>query len=239
MHKTKDFIIGATLLTLLFMNSVGLACDTQPAQTPTEQQPVSPAAPLSPEVPQLPEEAEPSPPMPEITTSYTTYTDESNYFSISYPPEWEVSLSLIGVPEEDIKKTIDNLRTGMPIASPTIIFFAGRRTADGFMPSVNIVVERAFEDTIDLFVPSMIEATKKYFSDYREFSMVKTTVDGNEAIIVEWEGVLKEQGKRQYVQMFMMLDGIVWTVTCKTFPEDFARWENDFDMIVRSLQISD
>src|SRR4030042_4784385 len=57
MRKTEGFIIGATLLALVLISSnIGLACGTKPAQTPTEQQPVSPAASLSPEVPQLPEE---------------------------------------------------------------------------------------------------------------------------------------------------------------------------------------
>jgi hypothetical protein len=239
MRKTEGFIIGATLLALVLISSnIGLACGTKPAQTPTEQQPVSPAASLSPEVPQLPEEAEPPPPKPEITTNYTTYTDESNYFSISYPPDWETSLSHIGVLEEDVKKAIDNLKTGMSVTSPTIIFFAGRRTANGFEPSVNIVVERVFEDTLDLFVQSMIGATKRSVSGYRELSRVKTTVDGKEATIVEWEGVSKEQGKRHYVQMFMLIDGTVWTVTCTAFPEDFAQWENDFNTILKSFKIN-
>jgi hypothetical protein len=239
MYKAKGFIIGATLLALVLISSnIGLACGTKPAQTPTEQQPVSPVASLSPEVPQLPEEAEPPPPKPEITTNYTTYTDESNYFSISYPPDWETSLSHIGVLEEDVKKAIDNLKTGMSVTSPTIIFFAGRRTANGFEPSVNIVVERVFEDTLDLFVQSMIGAAKRSLLGYRELSRVKTTVDGKEATIVEWEGVFKEQGKRHYVQMFMLIDGTVWTVTCTAFPEDFAQWENDFNTILKSFKIN-
>lgn len=240
MYNTKGFIIGSTLLALVLISgNIGLGCGSEPARTPTEQKPVSPAAPLSPEVTQLPEETEPSPPMPEATTNFTTYTDESNYFSISYPPDWEISLSYIGVDEEKVKKTIDNLKTDMPIESPSRIFFAGRRAADGFDVSLSIVVEKAFEDTVDIFVRSMIEATKTYFSGYREFSSVKTTVDGKEAIIVEWEGAYQERDERHYVQMFMMIDGTVWTVTCATSPKAFARWENVFDAVVRSLQISD
>ena len=239
------------LALVLISGSISLACGTEPAQTPAEQQPVSPAAPqlpeepqdeqqpVSPTAPQSPEEAETPQPKPEITTSYIIYTDESNYFSISYPPDWEMALSNIGMDDEKLKNIIDNLQTDKPIESPSTIFFAGYRKADGFDPWLNIVVEKAFEDTVDIFVRSMMQATQSYFTGYREFSRVKTTVDGKDAIIVEWEGALEEQDRRHFVQMFMMIDGTVWTVTCKASPEDFARWRNDFYAIVRSFEISD
>jgi hypothetical protein len=241
-YKTKRFIIGATLLALVLISgSISLACGTEPAQTPAEQQPVSPAA------PQLPEEAEPPPTMSEITTNYTTYTDDAQLFSISYPSDWELGLSSIADFDNTVKHAISEIKSGAPIERPSMLFLAGQPTAEGgYSPDVNIYVEPVFAvnpteglATNDQMVEAEIRGLNTYVKDYNEFSRIKTTIDGREATIVDYEGTFAGAEKMHRLLMITFAGKTVWIVTCSSTVEDFATWENNFNTIVRSLRISD
>jgi len=215
MHRTKCFGIFAVVLALvLTFGSMSLACGTNPAPTPSE---------------------------PEIPANYTTYTDESNVFSISYPADWETALSLIAGLEQSAKEAINSLKTGVSVEKASIIFLAGRRTATGYEPSVNIAIEPVPEgvSTTDQLVEAEVQGVKKSTQDYREFSRVKTTVNGRETAIVDFEGTpTGASTKLHFLQMSMLVNKTAWVVTCVALPDDFSSWENDFNAIVRSLRIS-
>lgn len=260
MYKTKGVIIGAMLLALVLMSgSINLACGTKPAQTPDEQPPISPTSPqlpeeppaeqqpVSPTSPQSPEEAEPPPTKPEITTNYTTYTDDTQLFSISYPSDWELGLSSIADFDNTVKKAISEIQSGSTIERPSMLFLAGKPTAEGgYSPYVSIYVESVFVvnpteglATNDQMVEAEIRGLNTYVKDYNEFSEMKTTVDGREATIVEYEGALSGAEKMHRLLMITFAGKTIWFVTCSSTVEDFATWENDFNTIVRSLRISD
>ncbi len=176
---------------------------------------------------------------PEIPAHYATYTDEAKLFSISYPPEWETALSLIADLEKTMKGVISSLESSLPVEKASVMFVAGLRTATGYTPSVNIVVEPmpTGTSTHDQVVEAEIRGIRKIIQDYREFSRVKTTVGGREATIVEWEGTFPGQDKMHYLQMITLVGKTVWVVSCTTSSGDFAKWENDLHAVVRSLRI--
>ena len=123
-----------------------------------------------------------------------------------------------------------------------MIFVAGRRTAMGYAPNVNIVVEPLSSEitTHEQMVEAELRGIKLVVSDYREISRVKTSVDGRGATIVDFEGTPPGQNSKIHsLQMFILVDKTAWIVTCTSFIDGFVEWEDDFNTIVRSLRILD
>jgi len=176
---------------------------------------------------------------PEIPAHYTTYTDEVGLFSISYPPDWEPALSLIEGLEEAVKDIVTSIESDAPVEKASAIFFAGLPSETGYMPNVNIGVESlsGIVWTHDNMVEAEIRGLKKFIQDYHELSRVKTTVDGREATIVEYEGTFPQLGKAHWLQTFILVGKSAWIVTCAALPGKFSKWEDDFHAIVRSLRI--
>ena len=180
-------------------------------------------------------------PSPEIPANYTTYTDDTNFFSISYPSDWEPALSLIADIEKEVKEVINDIKSGLPLEKVTVIFLAGQPMAGGiYNPNVNIAVEPILEgvSTLDQMVEAEVRGAKTIIQDYREYSRVKTTINGREATILDYEGTLPGIAKRRMLQMMTLVGETIWVVSCSSTYEDFATWEKDFHTIVRSLQIS-
>ena len=216
---------------VLILGSIGVACSAEPASPPPESF--------------LPLMA----PDPEIPANFTTYTDDTKLFSISYPSDWQTAPDLIKGFEEKAKVAINDIQAGLPVEEPTAIFIAGKRiTTGGFGidPNVNIVVEPILAETpegvsaLDQRVESAVTVMKTVIlQDYNEFSRVKTTINGREAAIVDYEGVAPGVGKRHYLMMVTLAGKTSWRVTCSSIAEGFATSEKDFKAIVRSLRISD
>jgi len=211
MYRTKSFIAGMILITLL----AGIGCGAGPAQTPVSTP-------------------------PEIPAGYTTYTDESQLFSISYPADWDMPMSQVPGLQQKARETINDLKTGVAIQNTSVIFIAGLQAAQGYEPNMNIGVEPApiGINTHDQMVETVLGGFKTLSSGYKEVGRTKTTVDGREATIVSWESSVAGQKNLHFLQMYTMVDNVVWIVTCTATPENFPRWENDFNTIVRSLRIS-
>lgn len=225
MRKTKGFITGATLLTLVVMfGGIGLACGNNPATEPA------------------------SPPIstpPEIPAYFTTYTDNTALFSISYPSDWATALNYIPDFEKDTKGIIDSLKTGSPIEKSSTIFITGGKECLSCL-SVNIVVEPIPEQIPEgvsaldqIFEAAIVKTKIEPLEDYTELSRVKTTIDGREAAILDCEGTPSGVAKRHYLMMVTLVGKTAWRVTCAVEAEDFAIWENDFNTIIRSLRIYD
>jgi hypothetical protein len=233
MNKTKGFIIGATLLALvLIFGSVGLACGARPAEAPLSPPPVT--EPPSDSAVGLSTE-------PEIPANYTTYTDESGLFSISYPSDWEITPPQMIRLVPNVKDSINRLQSGLPIEKFGIVFAAGRQSAGGFEPSVNIALEPvpAGISPLDQIVESYTQLRIETYPDYRELSRIKKTVDGREATILEGEGTIPEEQYSMYIfQLLILTDKAIWVVTCGSVPEDSMKWQDDFNTIVSSLRMS-
>jgi hypothetical protein len=244
MREIKGFgIVIALLALVLLLSSIGLACVAKPetvvtpsppspAQTTSEPTPVAPEPPLvAPEPPPVPPPVSTAPKLP---ANYTTYMDESNYFSISYPQDWETAAT-----DQDTKTVISNLKSGVPIQGASTIFSAGLPTATGYEPGVSIVVEPIHEgtSTLDGIVDAEVQAAKSVILDYQVLSTVKTTVDGREATIVKADGTIPGGG-RYFLSMITLVDETIWVVGSSATIDDFAQWENDLNTVIRSLRIS-
>jgi len=176
---------------------------------------------------------------PEIPAHYTTYTDEAGLFSISYPPEWKTALSLIPDAEAAVQDIIASIDSDLPVENASVIFWAGLTIEGRFLPNVNIVVEPVPSgiSTHDQFVEVSITTAQQILEDYHEFSRVKTTVDGREATIIDFEVIFPQLGEGHCLQMFVLVGNTGWTVTCTPPSGEFSQWEEDFQTIVRSLRI--
>ena len=164
-------------------------------------------------------------PEPVIPNHFITYTDEQGLFSISYPPEWELGLEYL----EDVS-----------VETVQFLFMAGLLTIeDYYAASVNIVAGPCpgIICTHDSIVRAEIEAMKSTSPVCRVLSQVKTTVDGRTATIVVSEETGSYVPTYSYVQMFLLVDRTEWCVTCASLTDDYSKWEDDFDAIVRSLRI--
>ena len=241
MYKTKGFITGAMLLALVLIP--GLACGANQVQEPASAPPITEPATSPSTTPQLSEETPSTDGIstgPAIPADYITYTDESKLFSISYPSDWETALSRMPELRSKTKEYINNLKAGIPVEQASTIFFAGRRTTTAYDPSLSITVEPMAEGMValDQMVESEVRGVKTVILDYRELSMEKTTIDGREATIWDYEGTIPGQSKLHFLTMITLVDRTTWVVGCATSIDDFAKWENDFNTIVRSLRIS-
>ncbi len=180
-----------------------------------------------------------APAEPGIPAHFTTYTDEAGLFSISYPPDWELALSEIEGLWQFTEELIESIESDLPLERASLIFLAGVPTEMGYSPNVNIVCESlpGVVWTLDKMVEASIREIKDFIEDYHEFSRVKTTIGGRQAVIVEWEGTFPQLGKFHDLQMFTLVGKTVWVVTCTPPTGKFSDYEDDFQAIVRSLRI--
>ena len=153
---------------------------------------------------------------PPIPTHFTTYTDEAGLFSISYPPDWEVA------PNEEL------FHAELPDKAVAVTVTVGA-TEEG---------NWKLEDLADrLFQEAYVDDAE----EYHEFSRTKLTVDGKEAIILDFEVKypIATTAMRELILLLRDRDNeTVWTVYCGVMPsEDFSDFETDFHAIVRSLRI--
>lgn len=210
----KILIIMVSLLLFLLPT----ACISTPSPTPTAPPPLSSGS---------------------MPANYTTYTDESGLFNISYPSDWELALWEVPI-GQDREKAIDMLQSGIPIQEDTQIFLAGKKFPEfPTYVTIDVVPVPTVVSAHDQMVDSMLQIVRQAYPDLTELSSVKTTVDGKEATILEWEGTIpEEQTTFHCLQLYTLTDKAIWVVTCGSPHEEFTQWRNDFNTIVRSLHIS-
>jgi len=170
-------------------------------------------------------------PEPAIPAHYTTYTDELGRFSISYPPEWEPALELLRELIQEIEQS--------EMGGASFPYMVGLPFLEGYNPNVIIGVWPcpSIVCTHDAMVTAEIQGMQATDPGYQEVSRVKTTVDGRTATILVSLGALPGEPTYQYMQMFLLAGRTVWSVTCTTLANEYSKWEDDFDAIVRSLRI--
>jgi len=182
---------------------------------------------------------------PSIPAHFTTYTDDSGFFSVSYPSDWEPFPSKF----EGIVPFSKNLFKGYDSdVSLTGLFFvflaelpAEPNTSS---PNINIVVQSLSDMTsrgwwtLDEIVEAKLQRTEEIRQDYHEFSRLNTIIGGKEAVIIDWGNSVPDSGKKaRTVQMFMIADKLVWKVTCYVDSENYDYFRSDLYDIVRSLRI--
>ena len=186
-----------------------------------------------------PSTAPTSVPEPAIPNHFTTYTDELGLFSISYPSDWEPVLSEIEEYEQAAKDLIRSIDSDLPVEQVSVLFGAGVPSEIGVIPSISIVVQTipGIMQRHDEVLEAEIRQVRELLQDYHEFSRVKTTIDNRTATIIVFQGTAPQRVTCRYVQMMFLVGKTVWSVTCTALPEDFSRYEDDFNAIVRSLRI--
>ena len=182
-------------------------------------------------------------PEPTIPPDFTTYTDELQLFSISYPQSWEIALWVREGIEELTKDLLESIESGLPLENWGAVFFAGVPTNWAWFPNVNIGVEPLPEGmwTVDEVAEAAILTAKQLFlyKEYHEFSRVRTSIGGREAVVVdyEYEASIPSSPKTHLLQILMLRGRTAWTVTCSVEPERFSYFEETFYDIVRSFRI--
>lgn len=182
---------------------------------------------------------------PAIPAHFTTYTDDSGFFSVSYPSDWEPFPSKFEgiIPfSKDLFKGYDS---DVSLTGLFFVFLAELPAEPSTSsPNMNIVVQSLSDmtsrgwRTIDEIVEAKLQRTEEIRQDYHEFSRFNTIIGGREAVIIDWGNSYPDLDKKaRTVQMFMIADKLVWKVTCYVDSEKFSDFEDDLHAMVRSLRI--
>ena len=176
-----------------------------------------------------------------IPTNFTTYTDEVNFFSISYPANWEPAFSII----ESLKQRTDNYMNSIDskgsLEKSNIVFFGGVPLDSGYYnPNISILVEPLGGDNVKLedIVEDVVREYKSVAEEYREFSRTKTIINGRKAIILDLEARYPNLASVHCLVMITNVDKFVWAITCTVCPPlNFYDFKVDLYAIVKSFQI--
>lgn len=176
-----------------------------------------------------------------IPTSFTTYTDDTNFFSISYPENWELAFSIIESLKQEAENLLKSIDKKGSFKNITVVFFGGVLLDSGnYNPNLVIIIEPLVDDNVKLedLVEFSVREIKKISEEYREFSRTKTTIDGRQAIIFDYEVRLSNWPFIHYLSMSMCIDKFLWTTTCCIIPPlNFYDFKNDFYAILKSFKI--
>ena len=230
------------ILAVLFVSVILLGACASPSATPT---PIPTPTPSPAPTPQEPLSLIKQPIIP---SNYATYTNNTNGFSISYPPDWVFDPSLVteqlkkAAELEELRKKVyedlgiseDTPGVGIPIG----LFLAGvpmGKATPPYSPSVAVSMRVGEELVGDDIVGQRV---KTMFGTYTLLLLVRTTVHGRQAVIREFENYdsLGMPTKRQ-LGMNMRAGDAEWSVLCTSNPEEFTQYEEDFYHIVTSLRL--
>ena len=176
-----------------------------------------------------------------IPTNFTTYTDEANFFSISYPANWEPAFSKIESFKQEFENYMKSIDEKGSFKKSNMVFFGGVPLDSGYYnPNISILVEPLGDDNVKLedLVEPLVREYKRISEEYREFSRTKTIIDGRQAIILDFKARLPNFALTHYLVMSMCIDKFLWTITCTIAPPlNFYDFKDDLYAIVKSFQI--
>ena len=177
-------------------------------------------------------------PEPQIPPHFSTYTSEG-LFSISYPPDWVPATSIMEEAFEEIKESMESTDPEISLEGANMLFLGGKPIEEWYYPSVNIIVmPRSIGYwALDEIVEGEAQYSRENDQRYHEYSRIRTTVDGREAVILDSEDYDPDFGMWRYLQLYAVKDKFVWCVTCGSELEDFKGYEDTFYSIVKSLRI--
>lgn len=178
-------------------------------------------------------------PEPTIPPNFTTYTDKDNIFSISYPKDWELRLQTLEDLEEAVKDWIYSIDSNVPLENSHALFLAVRPSATGIEASFGITIEPLLAGftNIDSVVDGQMRWLKNVATNVHEFSRIKTTVDGREAVIVDAQAFPKGGVEVRALDMVMIQGKVVWGINCQTSPKEFGNFDDTFRAIIWSFRI--
>jgi PsbP-like protein len=175
-----------------------------------------------------------------VPNTYTTYQDENNFFSISYPEQWEPDPNLANV-NAQMTQDISNLKQDLSIANTDILFIAGLRTSTGYLPNINVLVESAPAGIVnDDLAADAAEQGMKGLYGYQMVSMTKTTIDGKDAVIIESKCYASSTTNILYhdLTLVQLSGNNIWDVTCTAHDDTYSQLSNDFNNVIRSFKLT-
>jgi hypothetical protein len=177
-----------------------------------------------------------------IPADFLRYDDPSGLYSISYPPDWEVDMEVLGDAEIIIKERFKDDVLAPQIEDTQLLFLAGVPQVIGYRPNVIVSVEPLppLVTTIESAIASAAMTQKTIFDDYSEISREFIEIDGREAGILEFTGAIGEIEVHDLL-MFTIVGETAWGVICTSFVADdaYSQYEVELHAIIRSLQIND
>ena len=162
----------------------------------------------------------------QIPSTYTTYKDDINHFSVSYPSQWE--------PTSDL--------TSMSTDTVDFLFYAGMKTTAGYSNNVNVTTasKPVGMSTIGQVVDAEMLGFKEAVNNYQEISRTKTTVNGQEAVLVEFKVQFSPAGPTFHnLQLITVSGKTLWMLACSSADTDFVQWAGDFNNVVLSFKLTD
>lgn len=177
-----------------------------------------------------------------IPANFTTYADEINFFSISYPANWEPAFSMIERIKQETSDYLKSIDEKGFSEKNNVVFLGGILLDSGYYnPNITITIfseplrgdNVELEDVVEIMVPEY----KKFSEGYREFSRTKTIIDGRQAIILDFEARLPNMPLAHFLVMYMFIDKYLWTTTCSISPPlNYYDFKDDIYAIVKSFK---
>ena len=159
-------------------------------------------------------------PTPTVPPSFVTFTDESSLFSIAYPPEWELALSMLPDLEEITKDIMLGKQSNFPVGNLSMLFMAGWPIEQGLGPDVNIIAESLpREMSVNEYHEANLEASKEALTGFKPYSQFTAVVGDRESVITDSEFDLSSLergavGRMRSVQLTTTDGKVGWVVTC-------------------------
>ena len=171
----------------------------------------------------------------------TTYTDESNSFSISYPPDWELALSETEALVEEAEEYLESIGSGGTFRQSHLLFFAGIPAAGGHIPNVTVVVEPWQESwwSLEKVAAWAVEGISEDAEEFHELGRIRDTVDGRRVIILEYTATFPGMQRLRFQELLTQARGLLWCVTGAALSEHYAEYEDSLRAILQGLRVAE
>ena len=177
-------------------------------------------------------------PQSRISAEYRTYND-AGIFSISCPTDWNLDASSR---EANLKtaRSIVNGAEGLTMEKEGMVFMAEKMTDNELVANANVMVAPlpAGITNANQMLDTNIPKFEKIFQEFRLISRAEISCGGRPAAIMDAEGMIAGRIKTRVVQMYVIVDKTIWTVTAGTRADNFAAVQKDLETIVKSLRIN-
>jgi hypothetical protein len=156
-----------------------------------------------------------SPEQKTIPSSFITYTDKANHFSISYPSDWTPQSSSL----------LPSIQEGYQY-----ILLAGPFDLD---PNANIVVGQIESLIVNYNLIVSMETDTIKTEGLSLKSKERTIIDGRPSTIFISQDPLTST---YFIQGIFIINRTEWCITCMASSDEYYRYKDDLESIVRSFR---
>jgi hypothetical protein len=152
-------------------------------------------------------------------------------------PEWNPEMSAISELEKLTKQDASDAGMQAQVENYQVVFIGGEFSDDENFIGVAVSVEPKSIWPLETVVESTHQQIQQLDDSYREISRIKTTINGNEAIIQSYTGEDSEDFPTGFYAAYVAADKFVWTVGCLCAAGELDSNLETFDQVVRSLRV--